>query len=68
MRSNYLIHLEQENISFSFGMRCTLGQANKTFISLSFALAGNGNNYKSVSLFLVGKGGEMQKINGSKFI
>lgn len=60
MRSNYLIKIESEGqkVESMIPLYCSLRQANKVFISLSFALATNKENYKKLSLSVSSRAGE----------
>lgn len=67
MRSNYVLTVEDSFTSSSLALHCTLRQANKAFISLSYALTGNLMGYRKISLFVVARGGVKTKINTSTF-
>lgn len=67
MRSNYTITIEDEKQVTNIYLHCTLRQANKAFISLGYALAGNEVGYKSLTLCVISTSGEATKINAAKF-
>lgn len=57
MKNNYLVQIETGDITNTIHLNCTLRQANKVFISLSFALSGN-VGVKKLSLILDTKLGQ----------
>lgn len=52
MRSNFILSVESTTEKSSVGLFCTLGQANKAFNTMAFALCGNKKGYQKLTLSL----------------
>lgn len=66
MRSNFQLTVEDGMSSSSLSLHCTLGQANKAFLALSYALCGNYRGYKSLTLYSISRKCKT-KLNCSRF-